>query len=52
MAAKDNTWHTFKEEMKRKCTKGLRKDTKQLKKSELIVQRLSAELSGESSDVL
>ena len=46
MAAKDNAWRAFKDKMKQKQTKGLRKDTKRLKKSELIVQRLSTEVSG------
>ena len=47
-AKKDNAWRTFKEEMKRKRTKGVTNDNKRLKKSELIVQRLSAEVSGKA----
>ena len=38
----------IKEEMKQKRTKGSAKDTKRLKKSELIVQRLSSEVSGKA----
>ncbi|XP_028413094.1 alpha-protein kinase vwkA-like [Dendronephthya gigantea] len=48
MAAKDNAWHAFKDEMKRKRQNKTTKDTKRLKKSELIVQRLSAEVSGKA----
>ena len=48
MAAKDNAWRAFTNAMKRKRTKGPSKDTKRLKKSELIAQRLSAEVSGKA----
>ena len=48
MAARESAWRAFKEEMKRKRTKGSAKDTKRLKKSELIVQRLSSEVSGKA----
>jgi hypothetical protein len=48
MAAKDNKWCSFQEEMKRKRTKIGAKDRKQVKKSELVVQRLSAEVSGKA----
>lgn len=49
MAAKDNAaWRSFQEEMKRKRMKGTAKDRKRTKKSELVVQRLSAEVSGKA----
>ncbi|CAB3983392.1 Hypothetical predicted protein [Paramuricea clavata] len=46
MAAKDNAWRSFQEEMKRKRTKVGAKDRKWVKKSELVVQRLGAEVAG------
>jgi hypothetical protein len=50
MAAKDNAWRSFQEEMKRKRTKVGAKDRKRVKKSELVVKRLSAEVSGKAND--
>ena len=48
-AKKEKAWRTFQEEMKRKRTqKAGSTDPTRAKKSELIVQRLSAEVSGKS----
>ena len=52
MAAKESTWRAFKEEMKRKRTKGSAKDTKRLKKSEFDCSKTEFRGIRKSSEVL